>query len=162
MSYLFNFLLKKVLFTIYIFPYRIIAKNGQILLSWTRCIQWAEKDLLPLGDLLKYSYYSSVFRKIQKEDSIPKISSNIYVICISNSERMSNQNLTPEWWHVHATWLSVLLKRFIKCFHLMMKSFFFSFWIFRLKFYFAINLINDVHVAMFYNLGEIQMLGYLD
>lgn len=86
----------------------------------------------------------------------------IYVICISNSERMSNQNLTPEWWHVHATWSSVLLKRFIKCFHLMMKSIFFFFWIFRLKFYFAINLINDVHVAMFYNLGEIQMLGYLD
>lgn len=76
MSHLFNVLLKKVLFTICIFPYRTIAKNGQILLSCTRClglkktcypewIYWNTHTILQYLDKLKkgiqYQKYPAIY-----------------------------------------------------------------------------------------------------
>lgn len=161
MSYLFNFLLKKVLFTIYIFPYRIIAKNGQILLSWTRCIGM-KKTRYPSGIYWNTHTILQCLEKLKKRIQYQKYPA-IYMLYVSPIQRECQIKILHQSGDMYMQRDQVCCwKDLSSAFIWWWSQFFFSFWIFRLKFYFAINLINDVHVAMFYNLGEIQMLGYLD
>lgn len=124
---------------------------------------WGLKRLVTLSGFTEiFILFFSIWINWKRGFNTKNIQQYIYMLYVSPIQRECQIKILHQSGDMYMQLDQVCCWKDLSSAFIWWSQFFFSFWIFRLKFYFAINLINDVHVAMFYNLGEIQMLGYLD